>query len=70
MASLFNVGDVIRLPNYTTCGGYRCWKIVGIHLGAVKQESTYELIPIDVDANQEIQVPCIILDMNLKISKV
>ena len=32
----FTVGDIIRIPNYETCKGYRVWKIVGVYLGGFK----------------------------------
>lgn len=58
----FTVGDVIRMPNYKTAGGFRCWKVVGQHLGGEKQEGTYELYPLDVLCNENVQVPCLILE--------
>lgn len=58
----FNCGDTIRMPHYPTAGGFRVWKITGVHLGATRQESTYELIPLDASENKPINVPCIILE--------
>lgn len=58
----FQTGDVIRMNHYPTCGGFRCWKIIGVHLGATNQEGTYELIPLDVTGNKPVQVPCIMLE--------
>ena len=58
----FAVGDVIRMPNYPTCGGFRCWKVVGEHLGGEAQEGTYELVPLDVWDNKPVQVPCVMLE--------
>ncbi len=58
----FTVGDIIRIPNYDTCKGYRVWKVIGVYLGGLKQEGTYELFPLDVSENKTIQVPCIMLE--------
>ncbi len=66
----FMIGDVIRLPNYETCGGFRCWKIVGHHLGVVKQEGTYNLLCLDVSPNSEIQVPCLILESHPFVARI
>jgi hypothetical protein len=66
----FSVNDVIRLPKYRTRLGYRCWKIQGVHLGGVEQESTYELIPLDILDFYPIQIPCIILDTHPNITKI
>ena len=66
----FTVGDIIRMPNYGTVGGYRCWKIIGPYLGNVKQEGTYELYPLDVNCGENVQVPCIILETHPHIVRV
>jgi hypothetical protein len=66
----FTVGDVIRMEHYATCGGYRCWKIVGMHLGGEKQEGTYELEPLDVYGNELIHVPCLMLESHPGIYRV
>jgi len=39
------VGDVYRLPAYN--GGYRAWKVDGVFLGGVGQESGVGLRPLD-----------------------
>ncbi len=56
---MYKVGTVIRL---TTDKFLRFWKIVGVHLGALGQESTYALRTLDMDENEEIQVPCSMMD--------
>lgn len=66
----FTVGDVIRMQHYPTCGGFRCWKIIGQYLGGVKQEGTYELFPLDVNGNEPIQVPCLMLETHPGIVRV
>ncbi len=68
--NFFTVGDIIRVPNYDTCKGYRVWKVVGVYLGGLKQEGTYELFPLDVSENKPIQVPCIILETHPGIKRV
>lgn len=56
-------GDLIRLPNYETKGGYRLWKVLGVHPGALGHESTVELRPLDVEATADkMLVPTLILD--------
>ena len=64
------VGDVIRMHHYPACGGFRCWKITAVHLGGVKQEGSYELLPLDVLVNETINVPCIILETHPGIVRV
>jgi len=66
----FSVGDVIRIPHYKTAGGFRCWKVVGVHLGGTKQEGTYALYPLDVLTNENVHVPCIILETHPGIVRV
>ncbi len=69
---MFNVGDTIRMPHYPTVGpgAYRVWKVVGCHLGATNQEGTYSLVPLDILPNEQIHVPCVMLEMNPKIERV
>ena len=66
----YQVGDTIRMKDYPTAGGWRAWKVVGHHLGALYQEGTYALKPIDVSANESIQVPCIMLETHPEIERV
>lgn len=66
----FNCGDVLRMQHYPTCGGFRCWKVIGVHLGGIKQEGTYELLPLDVTGNERIQVPCLMLETHPAITRV
>lgn len=69
----FNVGDVIRMPNYPTAGGpttKRVWKIIGVHLGGTGQEGTYAMRPVDYSVNEPIHVPCIILESHPMIERV
>lgn len=64
------VGDTIRLENYKTAGGFRVWKVVGVHLGATQQESTYALKPLDVSENETIHVPCLMLETHGGVERV
>lgn len=66
----FQPGDVIRMQHYPACGGFRCWKVIGVHLGGVKQESTYALLPLDVTGNAEVHVPCIMLETHPRVFRV
>lgn len=66
----YSVGEVIRIPHYETAGGFRVWKVVGVHLGGEKQEGTYHLRPLDVKDNAEIHVPCIVLETHPEIELV
>lgn len=66
----FSVGDVVRMPNYELAGGYRAWVVVGCHLGASKQESTYQLKVIDMSENKIIHVPCLIMETHSQIEVV
>lgn len=50
------------MKHYPTVGGFRVWKVVGVHLGASGQEGTYALKPLDVRENEQIQVPCLMLE--------
>ena len=57
------VGDTFRCLAYDH--GYRVWKVNGVHLGAVAQESVVELIPLDYSAplpDGKIYVPVRILE--------
>lgn len=58
----YDLGDILRIPNYPTCGGTRVWEVTGVFLGALHQESTYELRPLELKENMPIQVPCILLE--------
>ena len=62
-AMRIRVDDVFRLAAYN--GGYRVWKVNGIHLGATHQESVISLVCLDRFApleTGEIFVPVEILD--------
>lgn len=65
-----NVGDTIRLEHYRGHGGFRVWKVVGVHLGAVGQEGTYALKPLDVSENETIHVPCLMLETHGAVERV
>lgn len=65
----YTVGDVIRMKHYPTSGGYRVWKVFGVHLGATYQEGTYRLMPLDLSDNQPIHVPCIMLETHAGIER-
>jgi hypothetical protein len=66
----FSTGDTLRMPHYETAGGYRVWKVEGVHLGGEKQEGTYHLKTVDIKDNAEIHVPCIILETHPSIEVV
>lgn len=66
----YNVGDTLRMKHYPTAGGYRVWKVYGVHLGATRQEGTYHLIPVDVSDNEAIHVPCLMLETHPGIERV
>lgn len=66
----FTVGDTIRMPHYETAGGFRVWQVQGVHLGGERQEGTYHLFALDIHGNEEIQVPCIILETHPEIERV
>lgn len=66
----FGVDDTIRIPHYKTTGGFRVWKVHGVHLGGTYQEGTYRLVPLDVKDNETIHVPCIILETHPGIERV
>ena len=57
----YRVNDIVRMP-IENKGGFRVWKIVGVHLGALGQESSYALQPLDKDENKTLHVPCAILE--------
>jgi len=66
----YSVGETLRMPHYETAGGFRVWKVVGVHLGGEKQEGTYHLRPLDLKDNAEIHVPCIVLETHPEIESV
>lgn len=66
----YSVGETLRMPHYETAGGFRVWKVVGVHLGGEKQEGTYHLRPLDIKDNAEIHVPCIVLETHPEIELV
>lgn len=68
----YDVTDTIRMPHYGTVGkgAYRVWNITGVHLGATHQESTYALVPVDIEANEPIHVPCLMLETHPEVEKV
>lgn len=67
----YNVGDVIRMPHYYySTNRKRVWRVTGEHLGAIEQEGTYSLVPLDILENEPIHVPCIILETHPDVEKV
>lgn len=66
----YTVGDTIRMKHYPTAGGFRVWKVIGVHLGATFQEGTYALKPLDVSANEQIHVPCLMLETHGGVERV
>lgn len=58
------------MNHYRTFGGFRVWKVIGVHLGASRQEGTYALKPLDVSDNEPIHVPCIMMETHGGIEKV
>lgn len=70
----YTVGDTIRMPHYETVpkGTFRVWKIIGIFLGAVAQESVCRLRPLDIRDSTEGDciVPVIMLETHPQIERV
>lgn len=70
----YTVGDTIRMPHYETMpkGSFRVWKITGIALGAVAQESVALLRPLDIRESDwgEVRIPIIILETHPLIERV
>ncbi len=67
----FKPGDTLRIPHYATAGGFRVWMVEAVYHGAEKQEGTYHLKSLDINASdREIQVPCIILETHPEIELV
>lgn len=66
----FKVGDTIRMPHYPTAKGFRVWKIEAEKLGGEKQEGTFQLRPLDVVENCQIEVPTIMLESHALIERV
>lgn len=66
----YTVGDTIRIKHYPTAIGYRVWKVVGVHLGAADQEGTYALTPLDIGENEQIHVPCLMMESHDGIERV
>ena len=56
-------GEVITVPAYS--GGFRVWRVTGVHLGALHQESVIELETLDRRPSTEgrILVPMELLDL-------
>jgi hypothetical protein len=61
---LYKPGDVIRMKDYPTKEGWRLWKVIAVNLGALRQESSYELKPLDRKENKPIEVPCVMLELH------
>lgn len=49
MKKLWHVDEIIRVRAYS--GGFRVWRVVGIHLGGENQESVVELETLDREQN-------------------
>jgi hypothetical protein len=58
--TMLDVGAILRMPNHVC--GFRVWKVTAVELGAVGQESAYELRALDVTDNGTLRVPCIMLE--------
>ncbi len=58
----FNIGDILRMKNYPTAGGFRLWKVISHNLGALHQEDSYGLKPLDRTENAPLNVPCVMLE--------
>lgn len=63
----WKVGDIVRLPSHSGC--HRVWRVIGIFLGGLNQESVIELETLDRMTNTEgrMCVPVEILE-SLKLS--
>lgn len=70
MNTTYTVGDVIRMKHYPTAGGFRVWKVIGVHIGGTRQEGTYALKPLDVTANEPINVPCLMLETHSGVERI
>lgn len=42
---MIEVGDIIRIPAITN--GFRVWRVIGVYLGGLNQESLVELEVLD-----------------------
>lgn len=62
MTTHFQIGDTLRMKNYSTAGGFRLWKVISHNLGALHQESSYGLKPLDQTENAPLNVPCVMLE--------
>lgn len=58
----FNIGDTLRMKDYPTAGGFRLWKVISHNLGALHQESSYGLKPLDATENAPLNVPSVMLE--------
>lgn len=66
----FDVHDIIRVTNYPTAHNkYRLWKVAAVRLGGAYKESYYELKPLDVD-DENVIIPCIILERIANVEKI
>ena len=48
VAGQLNVGDIFKMPAYDH--GFRVWKVDGVHLGGLGQESVVSLVALDKSA--------------------
>lgn len=62
MTAHFQIGDILRMKNYPTAGGFRLWKVISHNLGATHQEDSYGLKPLDRTENHPLNVPCVMLE--------
>jgi len=61
----FRPGDILRMANFASRGGYRLWRVVEVALGGLNQESVYRLQALDKGEyadDHPIYVPCLILE--------
>lgn len=61
----FRPFDVLRLPDYGGCRGFRVWMVEAVCLGGLGQEGGYRLRPLDRTLVADpLFVPCQLLELN------
>lgn len=67
----YQVGDVIRMRNTgNDSRGFQVWKVVGVALGALGQESNYQLRRLDASDNTPGGVPTLMLETHPGVERV
>ncbi len=67
-----DVGCVIRMPAFGPRGSWRLWYVSAHRMGATREESLWELVPLDCEPGDPelCQVPAIILETHPSIEVV